>query len=91
MKKISERNIFLRLVALIAGLILISAGAEIFKLITKEYFNVTYGGALPAMAMYGVPMIILMTWLGFFKSKNSINMNSSEKVEKENWNTSDGK
>ena len=87
--KMGERNIALRLVMLLVGLITISIVGEILKVILFKYSSVTSLGAIPHLLIYGVPMVWLMKWVGFFKSKEKpAIINTNIKPQEENWNTS---
>ncbi len=69
MKKMSERNIFLRILVSFFGLVIIAFSVETIKIVLKLYFNVAFGGAVPALILYGVPLYFLFDWVGFKKSK----------------------
>lgn len=86
MKKISERNIAIRLLVLFIGLIIIAFSVEVIKLVLKLYFNVTFGGAIPALLFYGLPLYFLFSWVGFTKSK-SVESSNTKSATKGSWET----
>jgi len=71
--QMKNRNIFIKILILFIGLILISAIAEAIKLALKQFAGLTIGGAVPAIILYGIPLIALMSWLGLFDRKGTQN------------------
>ena len=82
---IKDRNIFLRLLILFFGLILIAAIAEAIKLALKQFAGLTIGGAVPALLVYGLPLVVLMSWLGFFGKKDAKNNEPAPRPSPEKW------
>jgi hypothetical protein len=83
--EMKERNVLVRVLALFLGVIVIAAIAEILKLALNQFEGITIGGAVPAVILYGLPLIALMSWLGFAGGKKDTSNEPEPQPSSEKW------
>ena len=67
----------------------ISATAELIKLLAKSLLDLTFGGAIPTLIIYGLPLLWLMNILGFTGPKKSKQSNDNNGDANGSWETSE--
>ena len=68
---IKDKPMYARIILLVVGVVVINIAASIILVALEREAGLKIGGVIPTLLLYGLPIVVLGSWLGIWKSKRS--------------------
>ena len=68
---IKDKPIYVKIIIFLVGVVVVNIAVSIILVLLEREAGITIGGAIPTLLLYGLPIVILGSWLGIRKSKRS--------------------